>query len=122
MSNFHQLLKYFLSAVHSYSHSVCYKGKCHCYSAMDSVTLKAYKVKDCGQYLGSGAYEMPNMFFFLLPVLKLAIEEVKKEEKKNLGQKIPGKTQNPKVVNFFILVSDLDSGIVTVSDLDNNSL
>ena len=53
VSNFHQLLKYFLSAVHSYSHSVCYKGKCHCYSAMDSVTLKAYKVKDCGQYLGS---------------------------------------------------------------------
>ena len=55
-------------------------------------------------------------------MLKLAIEDVTKVKKEEFGAKIPGKTQNSKCVYFFILVSGLDSGSVTVSDLDNNSL
>ena len=38
------------------------------------------------------------------------------------GKKIPGKIQHSKLIHFFILVSDLDSDSVTVSDLDNNIL
>ena len=43
-------------------------------SDLDSVTLKSYKVKDCGRNLGSN-------IFFLLPVLRLAITEVTKGKK-----------------------------------------
>ena len=67
------------------------------------------------------AYEMLNIFF-LLPVTRWTITEVTRRKKKNLVQQIQGKTQNAKFAHFFILVSDLDSGIFSVSDLDNNSL
>ena len=63
---------------------------------------------------------MPNIFV-LLPVLRLALEEVTKGKKKNLVQKIPGKTRISKFAHFFKFVSDLDSGSVTVSGLDNNN-
>ena len=49
-------------------------------SDLDSVTLKAYKVKDWGIFGLTTAYEMPNIFF-LLPVLRLAITEVTKGNK-----------------------------------------
>ena len=68
------------------------------------------------------AYEIPQKNVLLL-LLRLAIEEVTKEKNsKVLVQKIPGKTKNSKFFNCFILVSDLDSGSVTVSDLDNNTI
>ena len=60
-------------------------------------------------------------FLSCFQCLNWLLKKSKREEKKNLGQKISGKTQNSKVEHFFILVSDLDSGSDTVSDLDNNS-
>ena len=45
-------------------------------SELDSVTLKAYKVKDCGRNLGSD-----DCIFFLLPVIRLAIAEVTRGKK-----------------------------------------
>ena len=50
-------------------------------SDLDSVTLKAYKVKDCGQNLGSDNCIRDTKHFFLLPVLRLAIVEVTKGKK-----------------------------------------
>ena len=59
-------------------------------SDLDSVTLKAYKVKDCGRYVAmlglTTAYEMPNIFF-LLPVLRLAIAEVTKGKREEFCAK-----------------------------------
>ena len=50
-------------------------------SDLDSVTLKAYKVRIVDGILGlTTAYEMPNIFF-LLPVLRLAIAKVTKGKK-----------------------------------------
>ena len=85
--------------------------------------MRPRKLRTVDEILGlTTVYEMPNIFV-LLPVLRVAIEEVtKKRKKKNLVQKIPGKSQNYKFVYFFILVSDLDSGSVTVCDLHNSSL
>ena len=90
-------------------------------SDLDSVTPKVYKVRAVDGIWGqTTAYDMPKKI--LVPVLRLAIEEVTKREKKNLVQKISGKNQNFKFAHFSILVSDLDSGSGTVSDLDKNSL
>ena len=66
------------------------------------------------------AYEMPNILFWF-SVHRLAIEEVTKGKKEEFGAKKTGKTKNSKFSHLFLLVSDLDSGSITVSDLDNNS-
>ena len=55
-------------------------------SDLDSVTLKAYKVKDCGWNLGSDNC-IRNGKNILLPVLRLAIEELIKEKEEEFGAK-----------------------------------
>ena len=50
-------------------------------SDLDSVTLKAYKVKDCGRNLGSDDCIFDAKKNVLLPVLSLAIAEVTKGNK-----------------------------------------
>ena len=56
-------------------------------SDLDSVTLKAYKVKDCGQNLGSDDCIWDAKKNVLLPVLRLAIAEVAKEKKEEFCAK-----------------------------------
>ena len=87
-------------------------------SDLDSVTLQAYKVKQhYGQNLGSDncIYQMPNICS-IYQCLDWLLKKSQRE-KYNVNLKTPNL---PNV--FFILVSDLDSGSATVSDLDNNSL
>ena len=56
-------------------------------SDLDSVTLNAYKVKDFGQNLGSdNCIKIPNILF-LLPVLRLDIEEVTTGNEEEFGAK-----------------------------------
>ena len=66
------------------------------------------------------AYEMPNIFF-LFPVLRLAIERFTKGKKKEFGERNTTKNSKFEICQFFTLVTDLGSGSVSVSDLDNNS-
>ena len=63
---------------------------------------------------------MPNIFF-LFPVLRLAIERVTKGKKKEFGARNTTKNSKFEICQFFTLVTDLGSGSVSVSDLDNNS-
>ena len=69
-------------------------------SNLDSVTLTAYKVKDCGQNLGSDNC-ITNAKKVLIPVLRLTIEGVVKKKKENMEQKISEKNQNYKIAHFL---------------------
>ena len=54
---------------------------------------------------------------FLLPVLRLAIEGVIRGKEEVFGAKNTRRNPRFQIYQFFILVSDLDSGSVSVSDL-----
>ena len=67
-------------------------------SDLDSVTLKAYKVKDCGWNLGSDNCMRCQTFFSCFQCLDWLLQ---REKMKNFVQKISGKTQNSKFAHFF---------------------
>ena len=78
------MYKYLL---HSMDGATCHRHGTVNDSDLDSVTLKAYKVKDCSRNRGSDDCIWDPNHFFLLPVLRLAIAEVTKEKKEEFCAK-----------------------------------